>query len=227
MRENLLTMPISEIFENSDGCPFCYMNDMLENNYLEYILGAAMMEPDVRIATNQQGFCYNHYEMMLKRKNRLSLALIMQTHLEHLKNNIITEPKTFENKAKKFEKLKQINNDCFVCSKIEWATSRFITTFFEMYSKSPEFVDLFKNQKFICLKHYEMLLEKEKANLSKDKQKSFESDCYQLVSAYLNELYNDVSHFCKMYDYRNSGKNADWGNSRNALEKSVDFLKNK
>ena len=40
----------------------------------------------------------------------------------------------------------------------------------------------------------------------------------------LQELRGDVSHFCKMFDYRNSGENADWGNSRDAVERAVWYL---
>ena len=38
------------------GCPLCTVEDKLEADELERILGAAMMEPDVRVKTNEQGF---------------------------------------------------------------------------------------------------------------------------------------------------------------------------
>ena len=47
MREDICSIPISEIFEPKDGCPFCRMRDMLEDRMATYITGAAMMEPDV------------------------------------------------------------------------------------------------------------------------------------------------------------------------------------
>lgn len=31
MREDICSIPISEIFEPKDGCPFCRMRDMLED----------------------------------------------------------------------------------------------------------------------------------------------------------------------------------------------------
>ena len=61
MREDICSIPISEIFEPKDGCPFCRMRDMLEDRMATYITGAAMMEPDVRIETNRQGFCKDHF----------------------------------------------------------------------------------------------------------------------------------------------------------------------
>ena len=53
MREDICSIPISEIFEPKDGCPFCRMRDMLEDRMATYITGAAMMEPDVRVETNR------------------------------------------------------------------------------------------------------------------------------------------------------------------------------
>ena len=55
--EQIYTIPVNEAFEASAadaacGCAFCAMYNKLEENELELILGASMMEPDVRIKTN-------------------------------------------------------------------------------------------------------------------------------------------------------------------------------
>ena len=105
MRESILTVPISEIFEPKDGCPICRMRDVLEKRTVEYIMGAAMMEPDVRIETNKLGFCRTHFEQMLKQKNRLSLALMLQTHIETLNREVFSKRGIFEPRAKKQKEL--------------------------------------------------------------------------------------------------------------------------
>ena len=51
MRESILTIPVTDIFEPKCGCPICRLRDTLEQRTVEYIMGAAMMEPDVRIET--------------------------------------------------------------------------------------------------------------------------------------------------------------------------------
>lgn len=53
MKPNITTIPITEIFEETEGCPICRMHRMLEEQYVEYITGAAMMAPDVRVKTNE------------------------------------------------------------------------------------------------------------------------------------------------------------------------------
>ena len=146
LRESILTIPINEIFEPREGCPICRMRDMLEQRTTEYIMGAAMMEPDVRIETNRLGFCKTHFDQMLKQKNRLSLALMLQTRLETLKKDVYSKPSFFESKQKRVKSLSKSNSTCFVCSKVDWAMERLLVTVFDMYKNSAEFRSLFKEQ---------------------------------------------------------------------------------
>ena len=50
----------------------------------------------------------------------------------------------------------------------------------------------------------------------------FYSDTAKLAGGYLETLKGDVTHFCSMFDYRSKGQ--DWGNSKDAIERSVEFL---
>lgn len=224
MRESLLTIPINEIFEPKCGCPICRMRDMLEQRTVEYIMGAAMMEPDVRIETNKQGFCHTHFEQMRNCKNRLSLALMLQSHLQDIQKHIFDRKSIFEGKTAKQKKVSAINNDCFVCSKIEWGMSRFMVTLFEMFEKSADFRNLFEEQEMLCLPHYDLLVSLSSEKMDKKYQKRLIDMCGELVKKYLDSLEQDISHYCKMYDYRNTGKEADWGNSKDSIERAVKFL---
>lgn len=223
MRESLLTIPISEVFDPKEGCPLCRMRDMLETRTVEYIMGAAMMEPDVRIETNRAGFCHTHLSQMMKQKNRLSLALMLQTHLEQTSREIFSRKKLFEGKNAKKQKLSQINESCFVCEKIDWGMERLMKTFFEMYG-NEDFKKLLNEQEFICLPHYDLLLRIAPSYLKKDMLSEFEKDIGSLTGKYIEALYGDVSHYCTMYDYRNTGKDADWGNSKDSIERAAKFL---
>ena len=224
LRESILTIPINEIFEPREGCPICRMRDMLEQRTTEYIMGAAMMEPDVRIETNRLGFCKTHFDQMLKQKNRLSLALMLQTRLETLKKDVYSKPSFFESKQKRVKSLSKSNSTCFVCSKVDWAMERLLVTVFDMYKNSSEFRSLFKEQEFICAPHCEMLCTAAPDALDRRTALDFRDDCFALARKQIELLYKDVSHFCSMFDYRNNGENADWGNSRDSVERSVEFL---
>lgn len=223
MRESILTIPISEILEPKEGCPICRMRDMLESRTVEYIMGAAMMEPDVRIETNRAGFCSVHFSQMLKQKNRLSLALMLQTHLDETRGQLFSRKKLFEPKNARKKRLSEINESCFVCEKIDWGMERLMRTFFEMFS-DPSARQLLSEQEFICLPHFDLLMSIAPNYLKKQELDSFNELCGRLTENYMNTLYEDVSKFCSMYDYRSSGKDADWGNSKDSIERAVGFL---
>ncbi len=223
MRDSILTIPISEILEPREGCPICRMRDMLEQRTVEYIMGAAMMEPDVRIETNRAGFCHTHFRQMMKQKNRLSLALMLQTHLEEVDRQLFSRKKLFEPKNARKAKLSQINESCFVCEKVDWGMERLMRTFFEMSSHS-DIKQLLSEQEYICLPHFDLLQSLAPAYLQKYELDSFNKLISSLTENYIAVLYKDVSQYCSMYDYRNTGKDADWGNSRDSIERAVKFL---
>ncbi len=223
MRDSILTIPISEILEPKDGCPICRMRDMLEQRTVEYIMGAAMMEPDVRIETNRAGFCHIHFRQMMKQKNRLSLALMLQTHLASVDEQLFSRKKLFEPKNARKQKLSQINESCFVCEKVDWGMERLMRTFFEMYSHD-DIKKLLSEQEYICLPHYDLLQSLAPVYLQKGELDSFVKQVSTLTEKYIASLYEDVSHYCNMYDYRNTGKDADWGNSKDSIERAIKFL---
>ena len=43
MKETIYTIPINEAFEAQCGCPLCTLRRKLEQDSVEYIMGAAMM----------------------------------------------------------------------------------------------------------------------------------------------------------------------------------------
>ena len=224
MRDSILTIPIDDIFEDKTGCPFCTMRNMLEERCVKFILSDAMMEPDVRIETNKMGFCKTHYDMMLGQKNRLSLALMISTHLAEIEKNLSTRNSLFNSKKSKNAKISYVTNSCFICSKVEAQMQKLMVTFFEMYNKSENFRTLFKNQEKLCLCHYDTLMSVSSDRISKKLIKEFNNDCITLLKKELETLIEDTVHFTKMFDYRNTGKDADWGNSRDSIERAITFL---
>ena len=99
MRDDICTIPISEVFEPKDGCPICRMRNTIESRMVEYILGAAMMEPDFRINSNARGFCKNHYKSLLQNGKALPMALVLQTHIEKQSKTIFAEKINKESKS--------------------------------------------------------------------------------------------------------------------------------
>lgn len=223
MRDDICTIPVSEVFEEKDGCPLCRMYDTVESRILEYIMGDAMMEPDVRIETNKIGFCPGHYDKMLARRGRLQLALMLETHIKSVENDIFAK-KLFNPDTKKAQKAKSLNESCFVCNKVEWGISRMIDTIYRCYENERDFRDLFNAQPMFCLPHYEQLI----GGLDKHKCPRYGGELAdnltRITAAYAKSLSVDVSKYCSMYDYRSNVPGADWGSSKDSVERCIGFL---
>lgn len=223
MRDDICTIPVSEAFEENDGCPVCRMYKTVEKRILEYIMGAAMMEPDVRIETNKAGFCEHHFKRMLTMRGRLSLALMLQTHTSEVRKNVV-DAGLFVSSAKKAERAADIMDSCFVCDKINWGFERMLDTLYRTYESDRDFRELFNAQDYFCFKHYSML----SSGCGKKNMKRYGDDLRkvmeQKVGNTMKELQEDIDKYCSMYDYRNSGENADWGNSKDSVERAIAFF---
>lgn len=221
MREDICSIPVSEVFEQKDGCPFCRIYRTLEDHLLEYILGPAMMEPDVRIETNRLGFCGRHADLLLKSKNRLALALVMQSRLQTASQKLFPKP-PLGLLGPKVGRAEELTAHCFLCEKIDHSMSMLMNTFFQLWKTEREFRALTESQPIYCLPHYAMLLERGRTALDKRAYGDFAAAIGGAAGAGLAALRADIDHFCEMFDYRNAG--GDWGTSRDAVERAVRFL---
>lgn len=225
MREDICTIPVSEGFEEKDGCPLCRMRAIAEKRVVDYIMGAAMMEPDVRVKTNELGFCKDHYFKMRRANNRLSLALMLDSHIQQVKSNIFGENKIFKPSPKKIAyKAVRLQETCFICDKMNFGMEHMLDTIYRTYETDKDFRKIVSEQSEFCLPHYTMLTENIPDNMNKDRAKEFSQVIKQVTLSYLEELGDDVRHFCNMFDYRNNGEDADWGNAKDAIERATAFF---
>ena len=197
MKETIVTIPINDLFAPKCGCPLCRMEEMLEEQYVTFITGDAMMEPSVRVATNKKGFCHRHFSRMTQIGNKL---------------------------PNKLEGIKQTLGTCYVCDRIEADMYHLVSTVFVEWAKGGEFRKTYQEQPFICLKHYQFLMATamSRGGVPSKLLGEFHADTAALTKNYLDALYGDIKHFVSMFDYRNRGK--DWGTSVDAIERSIEFL---
>lgn len=221
MKEDICSIPINELFEPKSGCPLCRMDKMLEDRLAEYITGAAMMEPDVRIETNRLGFCSRHFDKITAVGSRLSVALILESHLKELEDRAFegteTKKKLFSSPSKEAGP----GETCFICENMEKNRNHLVESLLHLWLKEPEFRALYKEQECLCLPHSRLLLKAASA-MNRKGMEEFIADTKSLSMEYLKQVGKDITHFCRMFDYRN--KNADWGNSKDAIERSIAWL---
>ena len=226
MREDITSIPVTEVFEEGDGCPICRMRDILETRVTDYITGAAMMEPDVRCETNERGFCLTHYRQLLKKRARLPVALMMESRLAQVEKQVFSGPPIVVKSAKRQAAgALDVTDSCFVCERVDWAMERLLATVCRLWENEKEFRALFESQEYLCLPHFSQLAPIAAKSMSKKTAPDFQKAASALCRKQLIDLRSDVSHFCRMFDYRNSSdENADWGNSRDSVERAIAWL---
>ena len=222
--EQIYTIPVNEAFdaglaEGACACPFCTLYKKLQEDELDIILGASMMEPDIRIMTNRQGFCLTHYKKMLSRKRRLGMGLMLESHLPEVGKRLKGSPIS---RLASVGMLASLEKDCYVCSRIDKNLSAMIATAVYLFSTDEEFRKKFARQPFFCLPHYRMMIDYASKKMNKRDFKELFPVAEKIVNDYLASLEKDVSWFCKKFDYRYDEE--PWYNSKDSIERSIRFL---
>ncbi len=233
MKEQIYTIPINEAYEADCECPLCLLEKKSEQEAVEYALGAAMMEPDFRIESNDKGYCGKHFEMMFQKPNKLSLALVMETLVaENIKKLSAFEKKmSVKSKGGLFKKgastteelisqLDKMEKSCIVCDKINYTMERYIIVLVEMWKTEPEFRTKFENSKGVCLPHMKQLLQAAEKKLSSKDAAEFASILYNKQMQELKRISDDVHRFTLKFDYRN--KDMEWNGAEDAPKRSIE-----
>lgn len=234
MEEKIYTIPINEAFDKRDGCPLCALAADLEKSSLEYIMGAAMMEPDVRIETNRLGFCRAHYDKMSAMKNRLSLALMLESRLPAVRERVVpSEIKT--GKLSRFKKndtddsgmrVQAAASSCYVCSRAATFEKQYISNLLYMYKKDEVFREKLRLQEYFCLSHFGKLLQTGRDELNEALYAQLSEDLHRLEESYFDRISDAVTAFCRSFDHQNAGKPLT-DEQISAVSDAIDFLAGK
>jgi len=225
--EQIYTIPVGEAFDlvkekPECGCPFCVLYKKLQNDEIDIILGASMMEPDIRIKTNEEGFCLQHYNIMLRRKRMLGMGLMMESHLTELEKKLNGKG-LFGSKAQNaISSLGKLEDSCYVCGRINKNLSAMIATAVYLFESDYDFPQRFKAAPYFCLPHYRMMIDYASKKMNKKKFAELYDIAHGIEEKYLKSLQGDVSWFCKKFDYRYDEE--PWYNSKDSVQRSIKFL---
>ena len=244
MKLHIDTAPIWESYQQPCECPLCLLQNGVEASNVEYFLGDSVMEPDQRIAVNKTGFCAHHFKLMYAAGNRLGLALMTHTYMKEtlgkLRDNAKQQQAAASTEAGKpifqriggkkgaamrepGEQLREILNGCLLCERMRDTMDRYIYTILYMYKHENDFPALFAQSQGMCLKHYAEILDAAPKHLSGDVLKRFVDALTEVEIKSFERLEGEIEWFTKKFDYRNADK--PWGNSRDAVKRSVNKLR--
>jgi len=239
MKETIYTIPVNDAYNAECECPLCQLRKKAEDNEIEYYLGPSLMEPDTRIVTNKTGFCPDHMAKLNKQvTNRLGLALVMHTHLLDYDKDItedlakvapakagLLKGRSSDYKAackSLADRIDKRTATCPICEKMNNTIERYNEVIMHMFSHDSSFRERFMNTKSHCLPHTAALLRTAANKLSQNDAADFIAALAKSNKECFAELEHDVEWFTQKFDYRN--KEASWGNSKNAIQRSMRFL---
>lgn len=239
MKEQIYTIPLNEAYDEDCECPLCFLQKRLEKEGIEYELGAAMMEPDHREESDKVGFCNKHLAMMFKKQNRLSLALVLDTHMnalrKELEKNKAEIDAAISGKKSLFKKsdadvaaqnlartAAEIECGCMVCKKIDYTMGRYIDVLLYMWEREEEFRKKFDNSKGFCLPHMRAVAEVVPKYLSCDKRGEFLKILYDKQEKELLRVQEDIHKFTLKFDYKN--KDMEWGTAKDAPIRTIEKI---
>lgn len=240
MKEKLYTIPLNDAVNAGGECPFCYIERKVEQDLMDFVLGSgsSYMESDVRSQTDQAGFCRAHFKKMYDYGNTLGNAWILKTHMQRTNRELHQAVSKFKPaKSSSFmlrksdtptansvvEMIRNMENSCFICNQFQDHFSRYLDTFMELYQKDEVFHEKINQSKGFCMPHFADLCEEASRKLNEKQQTQFFPPLFTLMEQSMERLFGDVSWLVEKFDYRN--KDADWKNSKDALQNCMQKLK--
>ncbi|MBO7209154.1 MAG: hypothetical protein J6V58_05390 [Clostridia bacterium] len=213
MKESIYTIPINEAFSSECHCPLCSIYEKLEDDLVEASVGAAMMEPDRRIETNEKGFCKKHIEQMSLKKQVLPLSLVLQTHIRQQIDTIFnmqSKPRMFsKGKKETAQKISQyidgVKSSCYICNTLEAQMQRYAENIVYMWKKDEQFKSKFSEKSF-CVNHLKLLLDIAVKDLGENHFNTFFDILLKNAKASYEKSYNDITDFVNSFDYRFKGE---------------------
>lgn len=226
MKETIYTIPLSESLEQDSECPFCYLENKLESEQIDYCLGPAMMEPDHRILSNTKGYCRRHMDQLAGAKRALPFALVLDTRMDEVIQTLedARGTKKTGKKAGLFAKKEpgasrvaqaaaELTATCLVCERMEHTMSKFFYTFWYLYGKEPDFRKKVRSGKGFCLHHFKEVLNASEKHAG-SRREEFLEELTSLELENLKRNKQEVHGFVKQFDYRSDKEN--WNGPKDA-----------
>jgi len=224
MKETIYTIPVMEALENPGACLFCAMQAALEQNAINFLMGpsVAYMEDDVRMATNDTGFCGAHYQKLYETRNRLGLVLMLHTHFMEINRRL---EKLYHDPPKKKnlpKYLEEVNKACYVCDMIEKSYTRYLDTFFQLFVKEETVREKLRQSRGVCLPHLSEAISYAPKKLGGANLELFCETLYTVQRAQMAKIEADLDWFVKKFDYRYHDE--PWKDSKDAAERAIERL---
>ena len=233
MKDHLETAPVIDAVRAHAGCPICILRNQIERQSVERYLGGAVMEPDIRLKTNAAGFCRMHHQQLMALKDYHGYALMMQTRLKEVINNLepslqkLSSGGVFERKNARLARSLAMSSSsrCLVCEGLEDTINRYMDIFMKLYREDTAFRRDFAECSGICLIDLPLVLDRAESGLPPQLRRTFLECVSKQTLNGLNTAQQDLDALCSSFHYGSPEK--DNPRIHSALERAVNLLRGK
>lgn len=238
MRDQIHTIPVLDALRQPGNCPFCAMHSKLDRDAVQFIIGPAYMEDDIRMETNRRGFCAAHLSQMYEQQNRLGLGLMLHTFMQQLNKDAAAtqtqksaaaggfrfgKPKPVDTPDVRLRaRLAQTQSDCYLCARVEETFARYMDTFFSLWQHDKDAVALTEAVPGYCLPHFTAMLAAAEDKLSNAKRERFCVAAIEKQLRFMKQMEEDLEWFTLKFDYRHA--NEPWGNAKDAVPRAMALI---
>ena len=205
---------VHDAYEDAGECPLCILHEAAEATYLRSFQHSRVMEPNVRVQTNETGFCPDHYGKLYRAENKLGLGLVVHTHLQQKIPQIRaaleriaeagTGRRSRQSAAEAEATLASMRDRCFICDMLRTDGERYAFTILYLWSKDAEFPARFQASRGFCMGHFLQMLSAAPKLLRPDRAQRWIDEAVALQIKSFDSLERDLLAFTQLSRSENS-----------------------
>jgi hypothetical protein len=215
---------VHDAYGDPGECPLCRLERDAERTYLTSFQHSRVMEPNVRVQTNRQGFCPSHFRKLYDGENKLGLSLVVHTHLRELAAEVgsmlddLVKPGKDTTSAVAAA-LREQRDSCFICGLLRKDTERYVLTILYLLDKDPEFLPVFRASRGFCIPHFAGALEQASKSMRADRLRRWLAEVVPLMKGSFASLERDLHAFTQLHQAGNVSPGTDL--ERSALGRTL------
>jgi hypothetical protein len=219
---------VHDAYDRGGECPLCDLYDAVEASSLSSLTHSRVMEPSVRVRTNDRGFCPAHLAMLYRGENKLGLGLMLHTHLQEripgIENALdaIAAGQRQRDRDRAAAALSALLSTCYLCELLETDMKRYRFTILYLWQKDAEFRPRYRASRGFCIRHFVEILNEAEHSMRSQRLSEWLQETVPLMKGSLGAVERDLYAFTQLHHDANRGLGTE--EERTALGRALQKL---